>query len=407
MGLVDYSGSESESENEPVAKPVPAPAAAVTSTTGKKPFQKIIDHSQPGKIRVNLPQASEPNRENESDKKNDDGPPAKRARVAGAGGAFSGFNSFLPPPKNTRKPVAASSSSGSSGKPTPRPGVNLKTGAAPGFSREADDGDETNDGSAEPPSKQQQQQPSIPAEQKAAEEVKLVGKPLMFRPLSVSRKPVKKSAAKPTSTSKATAATAATPSPAPTTKREAEAAAAPPPPKKQKLSLFSIPDESTADTTDEPTPSNGVYEPMFDDEEPADDDHAFAAYDQQYASAPLPSASSHMPTTTTPSTLDAIAADMNLSAAARRELFGRGGVASASSVVTTFDTGAEYARNEALRASGAEQPVHNPLRTVAPGAKHSLRQLVDQARSQRDALEDSFARGRSHRGEAGAKYGWR
>ncbi|KAI6091114.1 mitotic checkpoint regulator, MAD2B-interacting-domain-containing protein [Hypoxylon rubiginosum] len=419
MGLVDY--SESESDSEPVAQPAPAPTPAPGATTasGKKPFQKIIDRSQPGKIRVSLPQTSSTSKAADGDG-DENGPPAKRARVGGGGGAFSGFNSFLPPPKNTRKPVAATASS-SSGKPAPRPGINLKTGAAPGFSREAVDENAHETGTsggddAEPPTKQ----PSIPAEQKPADEVKLVGKPLMFKPLSVSRKPGKKTAAKSASVSKAAAATATTtPCPAPAaqtsetakTKREAEVAAAPPPPKKQKVSLFSIPTESAdaaAAAEEEPTPSNGVYEPMFtNDDEPTD---AFAAYDQQYSSSTnTTNTMTPNPTAHTSTSLSTIAADMNLSASARRELFGRGGVApdAANHRLVTFDTTAEYDHNEALRTSGAaQQPAYNPLRGLAPG-KHSLRQLVTQAQSHREALEDSFAQGKSHRSDAGARYGWR
>ena len=96
---------------------------------------------------------------------------------------------------------------------------------------------------------------------------------------------------------------------------------------------------------------------------------------------------------------------MNLSAAARRELFGRGGAPDARHVVTTFDTSTEYAHNEALRATG-EQQIYNPVRAIAPG-KHNLRQLVNQVHNQRDALEESFAQGKSNKNEAMARYGWR
>ncbi|KAI4860780.1 mitotic checkpoint regulator, MAD2B-interacting-domain-containing protein [Hypoxylon rubiginosum] len=417
MGLVDY--SDSESDSEPVAQPAPAPAPAPAATTasGKKPFQKIIDRSQPGKIRVSLPQTSGPSKATDGD---EDRPLAKRARVAGGGGAFSGFNSFLPPPKNIRKPTTAAAASGS-GKAAPRPGINLKTGAAPGFSREADEDGEgggahdetrTSGGDVEPPAKQ----PSIPAEQKPADEVKLVGKPLMFRPLSVSRKPGKKNAAKSAAVSKAVPAPAPQTSETSKAKREAETTTAgPPPPKKQRISLFSIPNnDEPADAAEDPAPSsnNGVYEPMFGSNEEPDE---FAAYDQQYTSTSTsapPNPTAHTTTTTTTSSsLDAVATSMNLSASARRELFGRSGAPSSASArqnVITFDTTKEYAHNEALRASGEanQQPAFNPLRALAPG-KHSLRQLVTQAQSHREALEDSFAQGKSHRGEAGARYGWR
>ncbi|UZP41298.1 hypothetical protein NXS19_009114 [Fusarium pseudograminearum] len=65
----------------------------------------------------------------------------------------------------------------------------------------------------------------------------------------------------------------------------------------------------------------------------------------------------------------------------------------------------EYRHNEEIRAAGEEQ-THNPVRAIQGGGKHSLRQLVQNAQSQRDALEDSFAKGKSNRKEAAGKYGW-
>jgi hypothetical protein len=49
--------------------------------------------------------------------------------------------------------------------------------------------------------------------------------------------------------------------------------------------------------------------------------------------------------------------------------------------------------------------MHNPVRSIAPG-KHSLKQLVNAAQSQKDALAESFAKGYQNRKEAGSKYGW-
>ncbi|KAI1500601.1 mitotic checkpoint regulator, MAD2B-interacting-domain-containing protein [Biscogniauxia marginata] len=415
MGLVDY--SDSESETEAVTKPTPKPSATAPSTTGsKKPFQKVVDRARPGKILVNLPQGS--GRDDSGSTNNDaDGPPAKRAKISGrGGGAFSGFNSLLPPPKNAGKPATISSSGGGGGKSAPKPGINLKTGATPGFSREANggDGDQTGaDGDAAPKT----QQPSIPAEQKAAEDVKLVGKPLMFKPLSVSRRPAKKNAVK------STTRTAPTPptSEAPDTTQATKATGAvkqeePPPPQKKKVSLFSIPADEEPEHTPHSRSSdiNGVYEPLFSAADDNTNASAFAAYDAQYA----PSTSTTPPSTSldpNANSLDAIAAEMNLSASARRELFGRSSsVAATSSAppppVISFDTSREYEHNAALlREGGAngQQPFsHNPLRAIAPG-KHSLRQLVNQVHNQRDALEESFAKGRSTQREAGARYGWR
>ncbi|KAI0455618.1 mitotic checkpoint regulator, MAD2B-interacting-domain-containing protein [Xylaria acuta] len=425
MGLVDY--SDSESETEAVAKPAP-PAPQPTAGGSKKPFQKVVDRSKPGKILVNLPGSSS-GQDNSNAATNGDEPPAKRARTT-KGGAFSGFNSFLPPPKNLgKKPASAAASARSSnvdkGTNAPRPGVHLKTGAAPGFSRNADgdigddvDRDERlapNGGSGgmklpEPRS----QQPMIPVGQKPADEVELVGKPLMFKPLSVSRKkPVKKVATKSTATTsttfKSTTITASAPaSAAPTT--EAAVAKAELPPKK-KISLFSISDE----TLEGPEPkdeSNSEYEPLINTDDsfgiPTAD--AFAAYDAQYSSYAAPSQIATVPSTISAASnsLDSIASDMNLSATARRELFGRRGAPSAdvaAAKVINFDTEREYAHNEELRASG-EQQTHNPLRAIAPG-KHNLRQLVSQVHNQREALEESFAKGRAKQNDAGSRYGWR
>ncbi|KAF3064402.1 putative mitotic checkpoint protein prcc protein [Daldinia childiae] len=398
MGLVDY--SDSESDSEPVAKTAPpSQSVAAPGASGKKPFQKVVDRAKPGKILVNLPQSSS-SRDKSKPADGDNEPPPKRTRATGRGGAFSGLNSFLPPPKNVGKPAASSNS----GKPAPRPGINLKTGATPGFSREVDGNEE---GGLDETSKRGEdaesttKQPSIPAEQKPADEVKLVGKPLMFKPLSVSRKPGKKSAAK---ASKKTTTTSTPPAPQPSAESQAqEKDKAEPPPKRQKISLFSISDDPETEAVETTTSSTGIYEPMFSAPTSAADD--FAAYDAQFAAS-----HNTLPPQATPSnadTLDSIAADMNLSAAARRELFGRGGDPSSSSGsrVVRFDTDREYAHNEALRASGQLQPTYNPVRSIAPG-KHSLRQLVTQVQSQRDALEESFAKGHGNRKEASAKYGW-
>ncbi|ORY59106.1 mitotic checkpoint regulator, MAD2B-interacting-domain-containing protein [Pseudomassariella vexata] len=384
MALVDYSDSESDSET--VLKPEPTPQAPTASaTTAKKPIQKVVDRANPRKILVNLSGRSVLEK---ATPKAGEEPPAKRKRTAG--GAFSGFNSLLPAPKNAGKPATASSS----GKNAPRPGVNLKTGAAPGFSRNNDedgmDGESLNG--------QPAQQPSIPEGQKPADEVKLVGKPLMFKPLSVSRKPAKKKA---TSVVKAPPKSS-TPATMPVSQPESpmEELA------KKKVSLFSISDEPSEPTPIDPSPSNGTYEPMFPTSSGQHD--SFADYDAQFASSYSHSQSQLQPTASTDESLDSIASSMNLSATARRELFGRRGApgsAQSAARVINFNTDDEYKHNEELRAAG-EQQIHNPVRAIAPG-KHNLRQLVNQVQNQREALEESFAQGRNNRNEAGAKYGWR
>ncbi|XP_044718126.1 mitotic checkpoint regulator, MAD2B-interacting domain-containing protein [Hirsutella rhossiliensis] len=55
------------------------------------------------------------------------------------------------------------------------------------------------------------------------------------------------------------------------------------------------------------------------------------------------------------------------------------------------------------RAAG-EQQIHQPC--ALQGGKHSLRQLVQNVHNQREALEDSFAKGKSNRKEASSRYGW-
>jgi hypothetical protein len=410
MGLVDYSDSDSETEAQPsvAAKPAAAPSRLNT-----KPFQKLVDRANPGKIVVNLPAAAG----TDASQPSNDEPPAKRARVTG-GNRFSGFGSFLPPPKTTGKPPALPQSSNSAS----RPAFSFKTGAEPAFSRAsvntADDdgggvgddglGDATEDGGGGsglklPPPKSHSSNnssgPSIPAAQKAAEDVKLVGKPLMFKPLSVSRNTTKKKkkasdavlggAATPNATATQSTATAAQPS------------AAPEPPKK-KVSLFSFGDDTPASTNPGPSaPSSGAYEPLFTAQ--PEPDTALPTYNEDDYSAHNNAAS--YPTPSTNPSLHSLADNMNLSKAARRELFGRDSNATANSRIVNFDMEREYSHNETLRQSG-EQATHNPVRSIAAG-KHSLRQLVNAVQSNASALEETFAAQKSKQKEAGARYGWR
>ena len=104
--------------------------------------------------------------------------------------------------------------------------------------------------------------------------------------------------------------------------------------------------------------------------------------------------------------LNNIASDLNLSAAERRQLFGRqkGRAIPQATKIINFNTDEEYRHNEELRATG-EQVMHNPVRAIAPG-KHSLKQLVNAAANQKEALEESFAKGKSNRAEASSRYGW-
>ncbi|KAJ9131669.1 Mitotic checkpoint regulator, MAD2B-interacting-domain-containing protein [Pleurostoma richardsiae] len=404
MGLVDYSDSESEGEAPVPPKSKPQPSSAAVSTS-KKPFQKIVDRSHPGKILVNLPQAAAAGDEPS------EGPAPKRIKTGG--GRFSGFSSFLPPPKTTNKPAAAPISS-SGNKAPPRIGVHLKTSAEAAFSRDSPvglgDGEEDGPGTGLnlPPPKSQAPQPSIPAELKPEEEVKLVGKPLMFKPLSVARKPGKKSGTKSATAAKVTtSAASATSSAAPS--RPAAASTTEEPPKK-KVSLFSIDDEPAApEEEDEPEALtetetySSLYESSYTAYAPTGgplDSPSFA--DQQYQQPQTQANHSD------PQSLTAIADDLGLSAAARRELFGRAGAPAAGQQagrVVNFNMDREYAHNEQLRASGEVQQF-NPVRAIQPG-KHSLRQLANAVQSQREALEESFAQNKGKKSEAAGRYGWR
>ena len=145
MNLIAYSESE-ESDTEtksvpqPIAKPAPKPA-----------FQKIVDRSNPGKIRVNLPALARS--EAEKDDIEVEARPAKRARVGG--GAFGGFNAMLPTPKKSN---ASATTEATTGKKTPGKGlgsgINLKTGAEPAFKREPKVEEEEYDENGNPVKKQ-------------------------------------------------------------------------------------------------------------------------------------------------------------------------------------------------------------------------------------------------------------
>lgn len=417
MVLVSYSDSET-SDTETTAAPAPAPEEPPKPTTSSKPaFQKVVDRSNPHKIRVTLPSTTTASAAVTDDIERD-GPPAKKARTGG--GAFGGFNSFLPAPKRSQVLTKSTGDgAGESKRGLGRglgSGVSLKTGAAPGFSREPMPEAQTSledskvtgfEESAAPEGLPLTESSVLPADgQDGAQEVKLVGKPMMFKPLSVARKPQKKRKPVPAaSTSTGGSGIAALD---PTTP-----AARPAPAPKPRASHFSISqEEATA-----PAPaSNEEYTPLIytaetsvtisDTSYPPD-----APLDSSIDTEAVPPPTSHNPPSTDrgPQSLDTIASDLNLSESARRQLFGRqrgkGSAQSAPAInVLNFNTDAEYAANEALRAAG-ETVQHNPVRAIAPG-KHSLKQLVSAASTQREALEEHFASGKRNKREAGSKYGW-
>ncbi|OJD34954.1 mitotic checkpoint protein prcc protein [Diplodia corticola] len=400
MGLVDYSDSEgSDNDTPPAPKPATASAATASSATAssatsKPAFQKVVDRSNPGKIRVNLPSAAASGPADAQPSA--DEPPAKRARTAG--GAFSGFNSFLPAPKKS-----GGAGAGAAKNQGLRKGVSLKTSAAPGFSREPVEEVAQNDDSKQDDGDEDAYGPEAPADEpKPTEEVKLVGKPMMFKPLSVSNNAKKKKKAvstlPPMPKAPKPAGQAAS---APQAERAAAPTASAPKPK-PKVSLFSISQEESSPV---PSASGGEYQPLlYTSQQTSKVEYA----DGSETTTPGQSAGQSVDRSAGPQSLETIASDLNLTEAQRRQLFGRqrgkGGHDLSAISVANFNTDQEYAHNEQLRAAG-ETVQHNPVRSIAPG-KHSLKQLINNATTQKDALEEHFASGKRNKKEAGSKYGW-
>lgn len=362
MALVGYSDSEGSDAESAPAPPKPAPAKAA-----KPSFQKT---SEPRKIKVELPAQAAKEEDAEEER------PIKRTKT---GGGFGGFNSLLPAPKRTAE-QAKKTGLGS--------GISFKTSANAAFSREPVQREVVDEERSAYPNQSdqlnteditsQQSQMNLP---KPDEEVKVVGNAMRFKPLSVAnkKKPTKKKII-PGMTESA---------PAPKMTNEESKAAAPPPPK-PKVSLFSVTQEETvpshADTSD-------TYEPMMSNDIP-----------EKEESTTLASTTYHEQVPVNANSLDAIASDLNLSAADRRRLFGRTKGGDSALNIANFDMDAEYRRNEEMRAAG-EAVEHRAVKAIAPG-KHSLQQLVSAASTQREALEDAWAQGKRNRGEAGSKYGW-
>ncbi|KAL8766019.1 MAG: hypothetical protein Q9194_006395 [Teloschistes cf. exilis] len=398
MGLVNYSESEGSDAEEEQA---PRKESKPTASSNKPAFQRVVDRSNPHKIRVNLPAAAQdiPDEEGGVDE-----PPAKKVKTSGA--AFSGFNSFLPAPKRAAPSSGASSALGSR-KGGLGSGVSLKTGAAPAFSRESPsipdqaweqeqgtvNGDGSMEGNVEAVDSHNIGKNETQASQKSNEEPKKQGNPMMFKPLSVARKPEKK---KPATNKNTVGQTNGDPPPL-----EPRVV-----PKRWLFSTAPPRDDHRNDTT-----SSAIYQPMIykanePDLPPTDNPHTKNPYIEHTATSDEPSP--HTNTAPGPQSLDSIASDLNLSASAKRQLFGRqkgNGNNSASAInVVNFNTDQEYAANELLRQAG-EQVQHNPVRAIAPG-KHSLKQLINAASNQKDALEEQFTSGRRNKKEAGSKYGW-
>ncbi|KAF2634751.1 hypothetical protein P280DRAFT_210239 [Massarina eburnea CBS 473.64] len=391
MNLIAYSDSEDSADDAPVPKPIAKPAP-------RPAFQKVVDRSNPGKIKLSLPGVSRP--AVEKDDLDAEAPPAKKARTGG--GAFGGFNAMLPAPK---KPQASAEASGKRGAGKGLGvGVNLRTGAEPAFKREARVELEEYDESGNPVKKEPMKKEDFramlnlpvpksetpvaePAEKPVSEPAAKPAAAPRFMPLSVARGQKKKKPARP-------APAGVKPPPTDLQAPVLESK----PPAKPKVSLFSLPQETELPSKKQ---SAGDYEPLLYDAHNEDDapvpDPAFSA---QPASTP-----SYAPTTS--HGLTDIASDLNLSAGERRQLFGRKGQGPdlSSAKFVEFNTDAEYAHNEQLRAQG-ETVQHNALKGISGTGKNSLRSLVNVAGTQKEALEEHFAASRRNKREAGNKYGW-
>jgi hypothetical protein len=374
MNLVGYSDSESDGE------PVPAPVHKSSSKFAAKKLVNPDTH----RVTVNLPALS-----TEKDDVQNDAPPAKRARLGGG----LNINAFLPAPK---RPTAGL------GK-----GVNLKTGAEAAFTRtpktfeEEGERKDIKDVIAELRSRPPH---AVHAAETGAEdgltaspapvqkEVKMVGSAMRFKPLSVSRNSQKKRKKLPPPT---TAISSPLSQPATAGTGIAQMAA----PTKPKVSLFSI-------GQDQEQQSSGAMYSFFGEDEEED-------YEEEVQANELIDKQIHEPTPIAQpgaQNLDSITKDMNLTDADMRQLFGRqagkgGKVPDLSNMkVVNFNMDDEYKANNELIAKG-EVISHNPVRAIAPG-KHSLKQLVNAAATQKDALEEHFAKGRANQREASSRYGW-
>lgn len=379
MAYSDSEGSEDEQVPQETVR-----TETKQTTQAPRSTNFAVDKSNPNKIRVNLRAPTLP-----SSERSDGEPAAKRPRVGG--GAFSGFNAMLPAPKRDNQPVKQQNGN----KGPARKVFSLKTGAEPAFSRESDaelrqlfteQESGTENDAIEIPE-------SIPKPSFSPTEPPqtTTGKPFLFKPLSVARNNKKKRpltvqsklVEKPTTGEK-------------NMTEETLPEATKPPDAKKKVNLFS----SGAETTAQSQPETEVEE---DEVIEVLDDDDYTGGDFLENTNPT-SQSSSLPSG--PQSLDTIASDLNLSAADKRQLFGRAGTKQGAHAhnIINFNTDMEYASNEAMRQAG-EQVQHNPVRSIAPG-KHSLKQLVASAQGQKDALEESFATGRRNKKEAGSKYGW-
>lgn len=407
MNLIAYSDSEDSG-----TEASPAPAFKIAAKPGPKPaFQRAVDRANPSKIKIHLPGASQP--QTQKDDIDDDAPPAKKARTGGGG--FGAFNSMLPAPKKPNVNVVDAES----GKKAPGKGlgsgVNLKTGAEPAFKREP---------------KMYAEEDQVPLQKEDFRAMLNLPPPTTTTPIAApsdipglapANKPAVKSRFVPMSVGRGKKRKPAAPRSASTVTEEMKVAvtdsaipsiAKPQPSKpaaRPKVSLFSVSQDEQAVPAN--NASSGGYQPLLygvgEDEEDADvpDDDFGEEHIYQAAPPSLPSASQGGPAQ--PQNLTNIAAELNLSAAEKRQLFGRKGHGPdlSSAPIVNFNTDTEYAHNERLRQEG-ETVQHNALKSISGTGKNSLKSLISAATTQKDALEEHFAAGRRNKREAGSKYGW-
>lgn len=393
MLLVEYSDSESSGAEGP-RTPHALTGSKATSNSHKPAFQKVVDRSNPHKIRVNLPTIASSTKDEREDGSE---PFSKRAKVAS--NTFSGFNSLLPAPK---KAPALNGGSGAK-RGGLGSGVNLKTGATPGFSRDEGSrmdvfgGDkatveaEPSNSSTAPHDDHSTAFPEPALTVTLNSEPRIQGNPMMFKPLSVARKPKKTTSS---------AGTQNIPNQAPVEAQQSKVT--------PMISLFSIGD--VQEPENEGLATTGEYQPMIylpSNSKPNPSlpfSHEVEGSESLEIPSNLLAQTNHNNQDPSTQSLNTIASDLNLSASAKRQLLGRQRNNPSNINIVNFNTDQEYAANEMLRQAG-EQVQHNPVRAIAPG-KHSLKQLVNAATNQKEALEEQFALGRRNRKEAGGKYGW-
>ena len=394
MALVTYSDSEdSEIEQANLGEHNETHAKLPTR---KSTFQKVVDRSEPHKIRISLPgQGNMTDATSRRDPSQDDRP-TKRTKTSGG---LGGFNALLPAPKNTLK-----NKSGTEGVGKPKSslkqalglgtGVNLKTGAAPAFARE--EAKEANVAS-QVPSEESTTWSSNPVSGIAVDEaqVKLIGRPAMFKPLSVSRKPTRtKRPAHPASPSVTADNSDSKVSKASPNGGEKSNDKVVEPPKS--LSLFSTGLELLEDTA----ASKETLEPLSEQENSNKLLTGAEESDKGVEKVCHPETGGPQD----PPKLSDLADTLGLSASERRRLFGRGGKPS-DAQIAQFSLKAEYAHNLEQNEIQGATPAHNPVKSIAPG-KHSLQQLMNAASNQKDALEEQWASGRRNKKDAGSKYGF-